>query len=254
MSTVNVNEEIRKLDLSLQSLNEDFSKQIQALRTEFQSLIKDIESSRDDISTKLTKLNENSREITNLSENAQKLTEEVKNLEAEILSNQQTIDNRNNQITQVKEEIALHQKKISEKENESLNLESNLKTLRSELDGYERINIELKPRFDFEVRGLLEENERLSSEKTNFEQKVNAVKLLCKNDYIQSREMDMVKYFIHKPAAESTLAEVRASMAMDPSMMQDILSKLAKWKVVDYNEPTQQVKLIKKIDLFEGGN
>lgn len=254
MSTPNVNEEIRKLDLSLQTLNDETSTQIQNLRAEFQSMIKDIESSRDSISEKLAKLNNNSREITNSSENLQKLNNEVNSLDNEVNNTRQTIDNGNKQISQIKEEFMSIQKKINEKENEQITLESSMKSLNSELDGLERINIELKPKYDSEVRTINEEYKKLQDETNSFEMKVKAVKLLCQFDYIQNSEMDVVKYLVRKPTKVSSLAEVKTSMAMDPSKLQLILENLAKWKVIEFDQSAQMVTLTQKIDLFDGGN
>lgn len=244
-------EEIRKLELGLEELVNKFQGRVNLIREDLKSLINDIESLRSHIDERRRVSNDYTREISDLTNDLQTFGNEIESIEREIDTLQGNIDAINSQTSQLQTELSDYKSKLGILENEKTNMITTIRSLDVELASLETTHDELKPKFETRMNAITKEHEHLSKEKSLLANHFQAIRVLCLKDYIQSPEVGLVKFLAKKPSTHSTITEIRLALGMDPNTLTSILNRLAARKVLDFNESTEEVDLLEKIDLFD---
>ncbi|MHA2247703.1 MAG: hypothetical protein ACXADY_22335 [Candidatus Hodarchaeales archaeon] len=251
MSTPKSAEEIRKLALNLDELVNKFQERVKLIREDLQSLISDIESLRNHINEKRRTSNDYTREISDLTNELKIFSSEIGKIEREISSIQNNIDEINIQASQLHSDLSADKNRFGILENEKTNLATTLRSLDVELTSLEDIFNELKPKFETRMKTLGQECDQLKIEKTQIANKFQAIRILCSKDYIQSPEVGLVKFLAKKPSPQSKITEIRSALGIDLNTLKSVLNRLARQKVLEFNEATDDVTLLVKIDLFD---
>ena len=251
MSTPKSAEEIRKLELSLEELVNKFQGRVQLIREDLRSLISDIESLRNYIDERRRMSNDYTREISDLTNDLQTFNNEIGQIENEISSIQSNIDLINSEVSQIQSDLLGDKNKFGILDSEKTNHTTALRSLEIELASLESINQELKPKFENRMKVIMQEYNRLESEKSLLANRFQAMRILCSKDYIQSPEVGLIKFLAKKPSPQSTLTEIRSALGMDLSTLKSVVKLLETRKVLTFDESAESVTLLVKIDLFD---
>lgn len=251
MSTPKSAEEIRKLELNLEELVNKFQGRVKLIREDLKSLISEIESLRYHIDERRRISNDYTREISDLTNDLQTFSNEIGQIEREITSTQNNIDTINIQASQLQSDLSADKNRLGILENEKTNQATTLRSLDIELTSLEDIFNELNPKFETRIKALSQEYDQMKIEKTLIANKFQAIRILCSKDYIQSPEAGLVKFLAKKPSPQSTITEIRSALGIDLNTLKSILNRLVTRKVLEFNETTENVTLLVKIDLFD---
>lgn len=251
MSTPKSAEEIRKLELNLEELVNKFQGRVQLIREDLKSLIKDIESLRNYINERRRVSNDYTREISDLTNDFQTFSNEIGQIEIEISSIQTNIDTINTQASQLQSDLMGDKNRLGIIESEKANQTTTLRSLDVELTSLEDIYNELNPKFETQMKAISQEFDQLKSEKMMIANKFQAIRTLCSRDYIQSPEVGLIKFLAKKPSPQSTMTEIRSALGIDLNTLKTVLNGLAARKVLEFDESTENITLLLKIDLFD---
>ncbi len=244
-------EEIRKLELSLEELVNKFQNRVGLIREDLKSLVNDIESLRNYINERRRISNDYTREISDLTNDLQTFRSELGQIENEISSIQNNIDTINTQATQFQSDLLADKNKLGILDSEKTNHITTLRSLDVELTSLESTHNELKPKFEARMNTINQQYDRLKTEKDLLANRFQAIRVLCSKDYIQSPEVGLIKFLAKKPSPHSTLTEIRSALGMDFNALKSVLNLLEARKALDFNESTESVTLLAKIDLFD---
>ena len=126
-----------------------------------------------------------------------------------------------------------------------------LRSLDVEIASLQSIHDELQPKFESQMKTITQEFDRLKTERDLLAHRFKAVRILCSKEYIQSPEVNLLKFLAKKPSPESKTTEIRSALGMDFSTIKRILTELDVRKVLTFDEAGETVKLLIKIDLFD---
>jgi len=244
-------ENIRKLELSLDELVPKFKGRLDLIREDLKSLVSDIENLKILIDENRRKSNDYTREISDLNNDLQAFQTEIAEIEREISKAQNEIDTVNRQTSEIQSDLLANKNRLSTLETEKSTLLSNLNSLNTELSSLQATYDELKPKFDSQMNTLIEIHSKLKTKKDGLANRYQAMRILCSQDYIQSPEVGLVKFLAMKPSPTSTITEIRSALGMDPTTLMTVLKGLAARKVLGFDEATEKINLLLKIDLFD---
>lgn len=251
MSTPKSAEEIRKLELNLEELVTKFQGRVQLIREDLKSLVNDIEILRNYINERRRMSNDYTREISDLTNDLQTFRSEIGQIENEISSIQSTIDSINTQVSQSQSDLLADKNKFGILDSEKTNNTTTLRSLDVELASLENIHNELKPKFETRLNAITQDYARLEAERSLLANRFQAIRTLCTKDYIQSPEVGLIKFLAKKPSPHSTLTEIRSALGMDLNTLKSVLKLLETRKVLEFDEPAENITLLVKIDLFD---
>jgi predicted nucleic acid-binding Zn-ribbon protein len=251
MTTPKSAEEIRKLELSLEEIVAKFSSRIQLIREDLRSLISDIESLKNHIAERRRQSNDYTREVSDLTNDLQTFRSEIEQIEREISTFQNQNDSINAQVSDFQSNISAARSDLGIQNNDKSSLITTLRSLDVELAALQNVHDELQPKFESRMLAITKEYEKLKTERDLLAHRFKAVRLLCARDYIQSPEIGLIRFLAKKPSPDSTTTEIRSALGMDPGTINRVLNQLAERQVLDFNEASESVKLLLKIDLFD---
>ncbi|MHA2223736.1 MAG: hypothetical protein ACXAC8_00805 [Candidatus Hodarchaeales archaeon] len=244
-------EEIRKMELGLEELVTKFTGRVQLIREDLKSLVIDIESLKNYIGGRRRISNDYTREISDLTNDLQSFHDEIGQIEREITTSQNNVDAINTQSSQQKSDLSADKNELNILDSEKTSLSMTLRSLEVELASLEKTNNELKPKFEQQMNAHEEEFNKLNVEKSNITNRFQAVRTLCSRDYIQSPEVNLIKFLAKKPSPDSTITEIRSALGLDQNTLNTVLSGLSARNVLEFNESQSQIKLLVTIDLFD---
>ena len=157
----------------------------------------------------------------------------------------------NSEVSQIQSDLLGDKNKLGILDSEKTNHTTTLRSLEVELASLENVHQELKPKFENRMKGIMQEYDRLESERSLLANRFQAIRILCLKDYIQSPEVGLIKFLAKKPNPQSTLTEIRSALGIDPTTLKSVLKLLETRKVLTFDEPAESVTLLVKIDLFD---
>ncbi len=251
MSTPKSAEEIRKLELSLEELIPKFTGRLQLIREDLKSLINDIDNLKNYIGKRRQQLNEYTREISDLTNDLETFKIEIDQIQKEKENLQKELDNVNTENSSLQTKLTKNKTDLETLIKENNGLNETLKSLEKDLTMIETINNELRPKYEARMKLVTQEFEKLTNEKNLITNKFEAIRILCRKDYIQSPEVGLIKFLAMKPSSTSKLTEIKAALGIDETTLKRVLSGLEKRKVLDFNEAKDEITILTKIDLFK---
>jgi chromosome segregation ATPase len=244
-------ENIRKLELSLDELVPKFKGRLDLIREDLKSLVSDIENLKIIIDENRRKSNDYTREISDLNNDLQAFQTEISEIEREISKAQNEIDSVKSQISEMQSDLLADKNRLSTLETEKSTLISTLNSLNTELSSLQATYEELQPKFDAQMKTLADVHTKLKTKKDGLANRYQAMRVLCSQEYLQSPEVGLVKFLAMKPSSTSTIIEIRSALGMDPSTLTTVLKGLAARNVLEFDEATENITLLQKIDLFD---
>lgn len=244
-------EEIRKLELELEELVNKFTNRVKLIREDLKSLVKDIEALKNHIDDRRKLSNDYTREISDLTNDLQVIKSEVNQVESEITSIQTQVDLVNKNASQVQNDLSGKRTTLASSTTESSSLATQLNALEAELASLEGKFAEQTPKHSARINSMLSQQEKLATKQGMLSNRFEAIRVLCRKDYIQTPEVGLVKFLAMKPSSESTLTEVHSALGMDISVLKKMLNQLDSRKILDFSEQKEVIKLLVEIDLFK---
>ncbi|MHA2073878.1 MAG: hypothetical protein ACW97X_04605 [Candidatus Hodarchaeales archaeon] len=251
MATPKSAEEIRKLELSLEELVNKFSSRVSLIREDLKSLITDIESLKNHIAERRRRSNDYTREISDLTNDLQTIRSEIERTEQEISTFQHENDSTNSQVADIQSEISSFRSDYGFLDTDKSSTITTLRSLDVEIASLQSIHDELQPKFDSQMNAITKEFNHLKKERDLLSHRFKAVRILCSKDYIQSPEVNLIKFLAKKPSPDSTITEIKSALGMDMNTIKRVLNQLDERKVLIFDEATDTVKILIKIDLFD---
>ncbi len=243
-------EEIRKIELTLEELVKKFQSRVQLIRDDLKSLINELESLRTHIGDIRRTSNEHTREISDLTNDNQALLNEITEIEKEIMSHESNLNLHNEKLSEFQSRLTTDHNHLTGLESEKTSLSTILKTDKDELLTLRKKYDELQPVYDSKIQKIQERCDRLRNDKDMLTFKFKAIRILSQS-YLQTPEVNLVRFLANKPSPTSTIVEVRSALGIDPDSLKTILSKLAKRNVLKFDSVVETIELSEKIDLFE---
>jgi len=251
MDTPKSAEEIRKLELSLEELIPKFTGRLQLIREDLKSLINDIDNLKKYIGERRQQSNDYTREISDLTNDLETFKIEIDQIQKEKENLQKELDNVNIENSSLQTKLINSKKDLETLMKENTGLNDTLNSLEKDLTTIETINNDLRPKFEARMKSVTQEFEKLTNEKNLLTNKFQAVRILCRKDYIQSPEVGLVKFLAMKPSSTSKLTEIRAALGIDENTLKQVLNGLEKRKILDFNEAKDEITVLTKIDIFD---
>ena len=251
MSVPKSAEEIRKLELSLEELIPKFTGRLQLIREDLKSLINDIDNLKKYIGERRRQSNEYTREISDLTNDLETFKIEIDQIQKEKERLQKELDNVNSENSSLQSKLISNKTNLETLIKENTSLNETLNSLEKDLTRIENINNDLRPKFEARLKSVTQEFEKLTNEKNLLSNKFDAVRILCRKDYIQSPEVELVKFLAMKPSSTSKLTEIRSALGIDETTLKRILNGLAKRNILSFNETKDEITVLTKIDLFD---
>ena len=242
-------EELRRIDLNLEDLISKFQSRVQLIREDLQSLIKDLDSLKNHIDERRRFSNDYTREISDLTNDHQALTNELTGIEKEIASHEENLDSLNNTLIQTQERLNADKNQLVTLESEQSSLSAILKRDEEEFTALKTKYDQLRPEFNKKLGEIEHSCIRLKDEKEMLTFRFQAIRILSQS-YLQTPEVNLIRFLANKPSNTSTLTEIRSSLGIDPSSLNVILEKLASYNVLEFDQVLGKVVIQEKIDLF----
>jgi chromosome segregation ATPase len=242
-------EELRKIDQNLEELTKKVQSRVQLVRDDLKSLIGEIEKLRIHIDERRHISNDYSREISDLTNEHQALLDQLVGIERESEAQESTLDSVNNSLFEIQNKLAMDKNQLSNLESERSSLISILKKDEQECSILKGKYNEKVKAFDSKFLELEKQHSQLRNEKDMLAFKYKAIRILSQS-YLQTPEVNLLRFLANKPSRNSTLNEVRSSLGIDPSSLNAILEKLALRKILDFDSTAGIIILKSDIDLF----
>ncbi len=243
-------ENIRKIELSLDELIPKIEGRLQLIREDLKSLVNSIEAIKNIIEEKRRKSNDNTREISDLSNGLQTIRNEIQEIELEISKTQNKVDITNKQMLEIQSDLTLSKHKLETLKIEKETLNETIRGLEIELTSLLKIQEEIKPKFEASMNILMNEYKKLKGKSESIDNRFQAMRTLCSEDYIQSPEIGLIKFLAKKASSTSTITEIHSALGMDSKTLISILNKLAARNILTFNEKEGNINLLVNIDLF----
>jgi chromosome segregation ATPase len=242
-------EELRKIDQNLEELTKKVQSRVQLIRDDLNSLIGEIEKLRTHIDERRHISNDYSREISDLTNEYQAMLDQLTGIGRESEAQESNLDSVNNSLLEIQNKLAMDKNQLSNLESERSSLSAILKNDEQECGILKQEYDEKVKTFDSKFVLLEKQYSQLRNEKDMLAFKYKAIRILSQS-YLQTPEVNLLRFLANKPSRNSTLNEVRSSLGIDPSSLNAILEKLALRKVLDLDSAAGTIILKFDIDLF----
>ncbi|HKZ39476.1 MAG TPA: hypothetical protein VJ044_00855, partial [Candidatus Hodarchaeales archaeon] len=236
-------------NLSLEEMQKKIDQKMKFVYDDVKALVGEVQNLSRDLDNKNRKSGDNVRDLAGLTADLRSLEADVSRFETLLTATQNQLEKTSTEITSLESGIATARTKLSGLETEKAALLSTLSSTNKELEGIEKVNSELRPKYETQVKGFNQRTSELTTERNLFSKRVEALRILCKKDYITSAEAALVKYLARKePAAAVPLQEIRAATGLVNA--KEYLKKLSKRNAIEFDESTETTRLLGKIDLY----
>jgi chromosome segregation ATPase len=242
-------EELKKIDLNLEELTKKVQSRVQLIRDDLKSLIAEIEQLRNHIDERRQVSNNYSREISDLTNEKQALLDQIAGIEKESEGYKSNLDSVNASFLDVQNKVAMDKYQLDNLESERSSLHTILSQDKQELDIFKQKYDELAKNFDSKFSSLEEQYKELRNKKDMLTFQYKAIRTLSQS-YLQTPEVNLLRFLANKPSRNSTLNEIRSSLGIDPVTLNTILENLAVRKVLDFDSTAGTIILKTDIDLF----
>lgn len=243
-------EEMRKIELSLEELVLKFQNRVQLVRDDLKSLILEIEKLKIHIGDLRVISNDNTREISDLTNEHQSLTSEEENLKGEIDSLNKHIISINNELQELQASINEKKTQINNLDEEKTSLTSIMSKNSEEVDSLKTEYNELQPNYERKLNKIQDQFNQLTKNKEMLNYRFKAIRLLSKS-YLQTPEVNLIRFLARKPNPTSTLVEIRSALGIDSQTLNKILGKLNEREILLFDKGSETITLKVIIDLFE---
>lgn len=243
-------EEMRKIELSLEELVLKFQNRVQLVRDDLKSLILEIEKLKIHIGDLRVISNDNTREISDLTNEHQSLTSEEENLKGEIDSLNKHIISINNELQELQASINEKKTQINNLDEEKTSLTSIMSKNSKEVDSLKTEYNELQPNYERKLNKIQDQFNQLTKNKEMLNYRFKAIRLLSKS-YLQTPEVNLIRFLARKPNPTSTLVEIRSALGIDSQTLNKILGKLNEREILLFDKGSETITLKVIIDLFE---
>jgi chromosome segregation ATPase len=211
----------------------DLSQLVQDFEDEKQANMNQIDKNADEIETLKNKIAQNRRDIKNLQEKNETLEAKKQNLE-------NNINEVQTETKKLKEKISLKKQELENRESRLRELEANVQQMTLEQQKFESKMNELE-------NNLKEKYEKRLKFANSYENRIRAMKLLIKKEYVHSPQVQLLNAL--QVGTTLDLRNILQAFDIKRNKAQDILKDLVEQGgPIEYNETAGTVTLKEEVD------